>query len=80
VPLRAVLPFSAPVLVTLTRSQREVGRCRSSRRLANLRIFADMPEQDDFIHTLCHLYFSFPSSASFPARSSSILASTGTRA
>jgi hypothetical protein len=28
-----------------------------------------MPEQDNFIHTLRHLYFSFPSSASFPARS-----------
>jgi hypothetical protein len=56
------------VLVELYRDLGQYEEETERGAVANLRIFADMPEQDDLVHTFCHLCFSFPSSASFSAR------------
>src|SRR5262245_39407302 len=54
VPLGAVLPFAGFVFVTLVGGQAELGYRDAARRVLDLRILAQVPDQNHFVNALWH--------------------------
>jgi hypothetical protein len=55
VPLGLLLPFVASIFVLLVGREAEFGNWRSAWRIFHLGIFADISDEDNFVHALRHI-------------------------